>query len=384
MTLPSSPDLVAELVSQPSVSSPDPRFDQSNRGVIDRLAEWAEHVGFRVEVMPLPNDPTKANLIATLGDGPGGLVLAGHSDTVPFDEASWATVPFELTEKDGALFGLGSADMKGFFGAALHAASKFRAGQLREPVVLLATADEESTMDGARALLEAKRPTASRCVVGEPTGLVPVHMHKGILMEAITITGRSGHSSDPSLGVSALEAMHEAIAALLAVREELQKEHRNEAFAVPVPTLNLGRIEGGDSPNRICAHCSLTYDVRLLPSMDLLETAERIRDAVAERFDQAAVEVAFESLVEGVPSFAAPEGSELVALAEKLTGHAPQAVMFCTESPFFAAMGMETIVCGAGSIDVAHQPNEYISRAGLTAAEEFYAQLIQRYCVEAA
>ncbi len=382
MALPDIVEIVRTLVAHSSVSSPDPRHDQSNRAVVDCLAEWAESLGFRVEVMPLA-DPTKANLIATLGDGPGGLVLSGHTDTVPFDRAQWSTEPLELVEKDGRLFGRGTADMKGFFGAALHAASRFEEGTLKEPLVLVGTADEESTMNGARALLDNGRPTARRCVVGEPTGMKPVHMHKGILIEALKITGQSGHSSDPGLGVSALEAMHEAIGALLAIREELQAEHRDEAFRVPVPTLNLGRIEGGDSPNRICSSCSLTFDVRPLPTMDLGETRDRVREAVLARFDEAAVDIAFESLAAGVPAFRTPADAELVKAAEELTGKTSEAVMFCTESPFFAKLGMETIVCGAGSIDMAHQPNEYINRDGLDAATEFYAQLIHRFCVEA-
>ncbi len=382
MPLPAALELLRTLVAHPSVSSPDPRHDSSNRAVVDRLAGWAEHLGFGVEVMSLPGSD-KANLIATLGDGPGGLVLAGHTDTVPFDPARWATDPLELVESDGRLYGIGSADMKGFFAAALHAAAQFEAHQLRQPLVLVATADEESTMAGARALLDAGRPTATRCVVGEPTGLSPVYMHKGVLMEALTITGRSGHSSDPSLGESALEAMHEAIDVLLTVRAQMQSEHRDEQFDVPGPTLNLGRIEGGDSPNRICGSCSLTFDVRPLPSMPLEATRDRLRDALRERFEQAAVDVAVESLVPGVPAFSTPVEAELVQTTAGLTGQAARAVMFCTEAPFFTKLGMETIVCGAGSIDVAHQPNEYTTRAGIESATTLYAQLIARYCKEA-
>ena len=383
MTLPDATTLVRELVARPSVSSPDPRFDQPNREVIDRLAEWCEHLGFRVEVASLPGDSAKANLIATLGDGPAGLVLSGHTDTVPYDEAKWATDPFDLVARDDQLFGLGSADMKGFFAAALHAASRFRADQLRNPIVIVATADEESTMNGARALVEAKRPTAKHCIIGEPTGLVPVRMHKGILMEAIHLEGRSGHSSNPALGVSALDAMHDAMSAILEVRAALAEAHRDDAFAVPVPTINLGRIEGGDSPNRICASCSLTYDVRLLPSMALEATRERIRAAIRERLRGSKAELTFESLVQGVPSFETAADAEIVRIAESLSGGGAEAVLFCTEGPFFNAMGMDTIIWGAGSIDVAHQPNEHTSRRELERATEFYAGAIHHFCVEA-
>ncbi|MCB9611592.1 MAG: acetylornithine deacetylase [Sandaracinus sp.] len=379
--LPDSVELVRQLVAEPSVSSPDPRHDRSNRTVIDRLATWCEDAGLRVEVLPLPNAPEKANLVATLGDGPGGLVLAGHTDTVPFDEAGWATDPFELVSTDdGRLYGLGSADMKGFFASALHAIRRFREGTLKEPVVLVATADEESTMEGARALLEARRPTARFAIVGEPTGLAPVHAHKGILMEQLTIGGRSGHSSDPSLGVSALEAMHVAMGELLAFRAELQATHHDGDFSVAAPTLNLGRIEGGDSPNRICASCRLTFDLRLLPGMDLEGTRQALRARLARRFDAELVTVAVDSLVPGVPPHTTAKDGELVRTLESLTGQSSRAVMFCTEAPFFASLGMETVVCGAGSIDVAHQPNEYTSRGGLDAATELYTQAIARFC----
>ncbi|MCA9611188.1 MAG: acetylornithine deacetylase [Myxococcales bacterium] len=379
--LPDSVELVRQLVAEPSVSSPDPRHDRSNRTVIDRLATWCEDAGLRVEVLPLPGAPHKANLVATIGDGPGGLVLAGHTDTVPFDEAGWATDPFELVgTDDGRLYGLGSADMKGFFASALHAIRRFRAGTLKAPVVLVATADEESTMDGARALLESRRPTARFAIVGEPTGLAPVHAHKGILMEQLTIGGRSGHSSDPSLGVSALEAMHVAMSELIAFRAELQAAHHDDDFAVASPTLNLGRIEGGDSPNRICASCQLTFDLRLLPGMDLDGTRNALRARLARRFDGELVTIAVDSLVPGVPPHTTAKDGELVHALESLTGQSSRAVMFCTEAPFFASLGMETVVCGAGSIDVAHQPNEYTSRDGLDAATELYAQTIARFC----
>lgn len=379
-TLPAATDLVRELVAIPSVSSPDARHDQSNRGVIDKLAEWAEHLGMKVEVQPLPDAPDKANLVATLGDGDEGLVLSGHTDTVPFDEAQWATDPFELVDRDDKLFGLGSADMKGFFGAALHAIARLDAGKLKQPVVLLATADEESTMAGARALVDAARPTARYAIVGEPTGLRPVRMHKGILIEGLRIDGRSGHSSDPSLGHSALEAMHGVIGELLALRSELQSQHRSELFAVPVPTMNLGRIEGGDSPNRICASCSLTFDLRPLPGMDLSGTRRVVRERVDRLLADTPFEVSWSAPIDGVPPFETPADATLVRAAEAHTGQDAVAVMFCTEGPFLAQMGMETIVCGAGSIDVAHQPDEYTDRAGVAAAIDFYEAMARRFC----
>ncbi len=200
-----------QLVGTSSISSTDPRWDQGNRAVIDLLANWLADMGFQVEIQPVTPRGDKANLIATLGSGPGGLVLAGHTDTVPFDEGRWHSDPLGLTERDNRLYGLGSADMKGFFPLAIAAASAFSAASLKQPLILLATADEESSMQGARQLAAAGRPRGRAAIIGEPTSLVPVRMHKGIMMEAVRVTGRAGHSSNPELGNSALEGMHAVI-----------------------------------------------------------------------------------------------------------------------------------------------------------------------------
>ncbi|MFN3587388.1 MAG: M20/M25/M40 family metallo-hydrolase, partial [Moraxellaceae bacterium] len=247
----SSPDLrqmLSALIATPSVSCTDPALDQGNRGVIDQLAGWLTDLGFACEIMEVL--PGKANLIATLGTGPGGLVLAGHTDTVPYDHGRWQHNPFRLTEDGGRLYGLGSADMKGFFPIAIEAARAFLDTPLKAPLIILATCDEECSMSGARALVDAGRPAARFAVIGEPTSGRPLRMHKGVMMERLVIEGRSGHSSDPALGANALEAMTAAMGELLAFRAELQAKYRNPAFTVPVPTLNLGCIHGGDNPNR--------------------------------------------------------------------------------------------------------------------------------------
>ncbi|HEY8386507.1 MAG TPA: M20/M25/M40 family metallo-hydrolase, partial [Porticoccaceae bacterium] len=166
------PQMLRALIASNSISSVLPAVDHGNRAVIDLLASWLEDVGFRTEIMPLA-DPRKANLIATLGSGPGGLVLSGHTDTVPCDDSLWRSDPFALTERDNRFYGLGTSDMKGFFALAIEAARDFTAKDLQQPLIVLATADEESSMAGARALIEAGRPRARCAVIGEPTGLRP-------------------------------------------------------------------------------------------------------------------------------------------------------------------------------------------------------------------
>ena len=207
--------MMRKLIGAPSVSSVSPDWDTSNAQVIDLLAEWCETAGFRVERLPIAGHPGKFNLVASAGQGPDGLVLSGHTDTVPYDDARWSSDPFALCEKDDRWYGLGTCDMKGFFAVVLDAIRDLDLSRLRQPLILIATADEESSMCGAKALLDTHRRLGRHAVIGEPTGLKPIRLHKGIGMEAIRLTGRSGHSSDPALGVNALEGMHQAIAELL-------------------------------------------------------------------------------------------------------------------------------------------------------------------------
>jgi len=381
-----APDLLTMidgLISAPSVSSVNAAFDQGNRQVIDRLANWLEPLGYSVEIMPLPGQPDKANLIATLGSGPGGLVLAGHTDTVPWDEGRWNFDPFRLTQQDNRFYGLGTSDMKAFLALAIEAASQFDASQFREPLILIATADEESSMAGARALMDAKRPQARYAIIGEPTGLRPVRLHKGILMEAIHLRGQSGHSSDPSLGNNALEGMHAVIHELLRWRAELQAEHRNPLFEVPVPTLNLGHIHGGDNPNRICADCELHIDLRPLPGMEITALRHTLQSRLSKVVEGTGLELDCHPLFEGTPAMETDATSDIVRVTEKLTGYSAAAVAFGTEAPYFQHMGIETIVLGPGDIDQAHQPDEYLACERIEPTIKLLRQLIERFCIAA-
>lgn len=376
-------DMLAALIGTPSVSSVNPDFDQGNRAVIDLLAGWLDDLGFAVEIQPLAGRPDKANLIATLGRGPGGLVLAGHTDTVPWDEGRWRSDPFRLTERDGRLYGLGTSDMKAFLGLAIEAARELRPERLAAPLVILATADEESSMAGARALVDAGRPLGRHAVIGEPTGMRPVRMHKGILMEAIRLRGHSGHSSDPSLGNSALEGMAAVLQALLAWRAELQARHHEPAFAVPVPTLNLGHIHGGDNPNRICAECELHIDLRPLPGMDLEALRAELRARAEAAVADTGLAVETFPLFEGTPAMATPEGAEIVRTAEALTGHGAEAVAFGTEGPYLTELGMDTVILGPGDIDQAHQPDEYLGLDRIDPMLRILRELIAHFCLRA-
>ena len=372
---------LSQLIAIPSVSSTDPLWDQGNRPVIDLLASWLADMGFSVEIQDISASGNKANLIATLGSGPGGLVLAGHTDTVPFDEGRWASDPLGLSERDQRLYGLGSTDMKGFFPLAIAAASQFIDTPLQQPLIFLATADEESSMNGARALAAAGKPKARAAIIGEPTSLVPIRMHKGIMMEAVSITGKAGHSSNPLLGNSALEGAHEVMSDLMAYRGELAQRYSNELFSVPFPTLNLGCIHGGDSPNRICGRTELHFDLRMTPGNDNASIRGEIQQRMASIAQQHSLDIEMRSLIQDVAAFEQPADSDLVHLAQQLTGHTAEAVAFATEAPFMQQLGMETIVMGPGSIDRAHQPDEYLELEQIQPCISLLQQFIQHYCL---
>ena len=352
-----------------------------NLAVVEVLADWLQDLGFDVELLPLETSPGKANLIATLGAGQGGLVLAGHTDTVPFDEQRWNYEPLDLTEADGRLYGMGTCDMKGFFALAIAAARDYHAADLRAPLVIVATADEESSMNGARELAASGRLQPAHVVIGEPTSLRPVHMHKGMMMEAIRLVGRSGHSSDPALGLNALEGMHGLLAELLAWREDLQQRYRDDAFTVPSPTLNPGRIVGGDNPNRICGHCELHYDLRPLPGMEPAALRDEINQRLASQIAGQGYELELRSLMESVPPFSADAGSPIVAAAERLTGTESMSAAYSTEAPFFKQAGLDTVVLGPGDIAKAHQPDEYIALDRVTPTIELLRGLIRQFCL---
>lgn len=387
--IPAMLNMISELIAAPSVSCADCTQDQSNKAMIDILVHWCQNLGFNTKIMPIPGHPGKFNLLATLGSGAGGLVLAGHTDTVPYDLAHWQYDPFRLTVEQNRLYGLGTCDMKTFFALALSAVAQLLTDLtannkpvfFNQPLILLATADEESTMSGAKALVKAGQPKARHAVIGEPTNLRPVRMHKGIFMEAIKLRGHSGHSSNPALGNSALEGMQLVIRELLAWRRELQAKHVNPLFEVPVPTLNLGHIHGGDSPNRICADCELHLDLRPLPGMALEELRELLQQRVQSVVANRGLTLEFASLFEGVPATETPAQAEIVKMAETLTEHSAQAVDFCTEAPYLNALGMETVILGPGNIAQAHQANEFVELNRLQPMVDILSHLIRHFCM---
>ncbi len=377
-------DMIKRLVAVPSVSSHEPERDASNRGVVEQLAEWADALGARVEPRPVPNLVDKHNLVVTLGPrdtgAPAGLLLSGHTDVVPVDAAAWVSDPFEATTRDGRLYGRGTADMKGFLALAMAASSRIDPDRLTKPLVLLATADEETSMAGARALVEEGSPLAERAIIGEPTGGRPIRMHKGVMMGQVEVLGKSGHASRPANGNNAIDGMTQVLAALMRMRDGWTTTRTHEGFDVPRATLNFGAIEGGDAANRICPSCRMTFDVRLLPGMTEEAVVAEITEHACAAVEGTGLSVAYHGLFSAIPPFEGAPGSAFVRALEAETGFSAGSALFGTEAPFLQELGMDTVVMGPGSIDVAHQPNEYISLHEVEPTIELLQRLILRWC----
>lgn len=358
------------------------QYDQSNQGVVDLLASYLEHLGFQIDVQPVPNHPGKSNLIARLGpDKPGGLLLSGHTDTVPFDEELWQSDPFTILEKDDRWYGLGSCDMKSFFAMCIAAVAEVDPTKLDKPIVILGTADEESSMSGARVLNHDLLGKPRFAIIGEPTELVPIHKHKSIAMLGLRINGSSGHSSNPELGRNALDAMAPVLDHLIKFRDEMASEHQDAHFTVQTPTLNLGCVHGGDNPNRICDHVDLSFDLRLLPGMNELGIIESIGTRLRPILEQRGLTMSLAPLHPTIPAFS-NESSQLLKDCVEASGNRAETVAFATEAPFLSALGIDTVVMGAGSIDQAHQPNEYLDLAQIEPLVAIIRDLIETHCIQ--
>ncbi|HDL8372282.1 TPA: acetylornithine deacetylase [Yersinia enterocolitica] len=389
MKLPPFIELYRALIATPSISATDSALDQSNEALINLLAGWFADLGFRVEIQPIPDTRHKFNLLASIGEnsvgkkssgeGSGGLLLAGHTDTVPYDEGRWTRDPFTLTEHDNKLYGLGTADMKGFFAFILDAVRDIDASTLSKPLYILATADEETTMAGARYFAASTQLRPDFAIIGEPTSLQPVRTHKGHISNAIRITGQSGHSSDPARGVNAIDLMHESITELMKLRTTLQERYNNPAFAIPYPTMNFGHINGGDAANRICACCELHMDIRPLPGLTLSDLDELMAEALAPVSARWPGRLSIDQLHPPIPGYECPTDHHMVGIIEELLGERTAVVNYCTEAPFIQQI-CPTLVLGPGSINQAHQPDEFIDMAFIEPTRELIGQLVDHFC----
>jgi len=237
-------------------------------------------------------------------------------------------------------------------------------------------------MSGAQALLKEQLQHAKYAIIGEPTSLTPIRMHKGVMMESLIVTGHAGHSSNPHLGASATEGMHQVLNELLKWRDELQRKYQNPVFAVSSPTMNIGSIHGGDNPNRICSHCETQIDIRPLPGMDIDALRGDLQKRLGSVLPEASkLKLAYRPIFCGVPPFETPADAALTRMVENLMGKPAESVAFGTEAPYLNNLGIETIVIGPGNIDQAHQPNEYIPGDQITPYCNFLQKIIHKICI---
>jgi acetylornithine deacetylase len=331
--------------------------------------------------------PGKANLLATIGPaGRGGVVLSGHTDVVPVAGQQWQTDPFRLTERDGRLFGRGSADMKGFIALVLALVPAMVERRLAVPLHLAFTHDEETGCFGAPALIAGLPAGAARpilAIVGEPTSMQIANAQKGCSFFRTRVTGRDGHSSAPDRGVNAIAAAAEIIGRIEALHAEARSRPRpGSGFDPPHTTLSVGTIAGGTAVNIIARECSFDWDLRSLPGDDAASLKARIdrfiEDDLLPRmravFPAAAIET--ETIVAVPPLLPAP-GSPAEVLARLLTGaNTTTTVSFASEAGLYQQAGIPAVVCGPGSIDVAHKPDEFITRDELAAGQAFLSRLL--------
>ncbi len=374
-------DILARLVGFDTTSS------RSNQALIDWVANRLADQGIEAFVQH-GNEPGKANLFATIGptDRPG-VMLSGHSDVVPVAGESWASDPFTLTERDGRLYGRGSADMKAYIACCLAMVPHFRRAALDTPVHLALSYNEESDMHGmgllARHLSSAAiKPAAA--IIGEPTLMQVVVANKGVAVDRIRVRGKPVHSSFRHLGVSAVEVAAEIISFINRLQEELVAAARHDGFEFPHTGLHVGRIAGGTAQNITAAECEFLLEVRTLPGVSARDIFTRVRDhcetVVLPRIREIAPEcdITFETQFDS-PGLDERGNRHLAQAVMPLCGcHAPRRVSFGTEGGILQGIGVPTVVCGPGDIGVAHQANEYVEPSQLDACNRFLATLTGR------
>lgn len=331
-------------------------------------------------------DGTKANLYASIGpDVAGGVVLSGHTDVVPVDDQPWTSDPWVLSERGGKLYGRGTADMKAFIALVLAHVDAARGAALKRPIVLAFSYDEEIGCLGAPALIaelaaQANKPSA--VIVGEPTSMKVVSAHKGVRSFIVDVVGREGHSSLPDQGVSAvMEAVK--LMSLVADMSEEARALTHPHFRPPGPTMTIGKVDGGTASNILARRCSFIWDCRC-PEMAQGDAIERRFRAVAAEVDASIKARAPEGGVtitrrSNTPGLTIERASEAEVLARALTGdNETRAVAYAAEAGLFQRAGMPAIICGPGSIEQAHQPDEWIERAQIEEGAAFMRRLIAR------
>lgn len=371
-------ELLARLVSFDTTSH------KSNMPLVQFVEDYLVQHGVETTLVPTA-DGQKASLFATLGPaGVAGVALSGHTDVVPVTGQAWDTDPFTLRHADDRYYGRGTSDMKGFLACVLAAVPALKRRDLRAPVHLAFSYDEEIGCLGVRPMIAemGKRIVKPRMViVGEPTGMRVVDAHKGPVRWQVEITGRAAHSSMAPLGVNAIAIAGELLGELARIEAELKAGPSDPRFEPSYPTLQVTLIEGGNATNIVPASCRFSFDVRALPGLDVAAIERRVRAFAEDTCLPGMREVAQEAAIEirqmnQVPPFEADRNSDVVALALQLAGqNDTEAVSYATEAGLFQGAGVPSVVCGPGDIGQAHTANEWIAASQIEQCMTFLDRL---------
>jgi acetylornithine deacetylase len=358
--------------------------DRSNLELIHLIRDELQRLGVSSR-LTYNDERTKANLFATLGEGkPAGVILSGHTDTVPWDGQDWSTDPLGAELRDGRLYGRGSADMKGFIGTALSQAGRLLESDAPFAVHLAFSYDEETGCHGVKSLIADLRDAGIAplaCIVGEPTGMVPAIAHKGVYRYRCCVRGKEAHSSLTPRSVNAIEMAARVIGRLRDMAERFEAEEpRYEGFDVPWSTVSVGQFHGGIADNVVPRDAEFRYEFRDLPTADVAAMQAEVT-GYARGLEPAMQRVApgtgfrFEPICE-VPSFLGSAADPVTRMAQRLAGESGTTlVAFGTEAGLFKRAGIQTVVCGPGHIAQAHQPDEYVSLEQLARCERFIREL---------
>jgi len=373
-------DILAKLIAFPTVSV------EPNIALINWVSELLDAQGIASTIIPNETG-TKANLYATIGpqDRPG-IMLSGHTDVVPVEGQDWQKPPFELTESDGKLYGRGTCDMKGFVAAAIHAVITASKRDLKTPLHLALSYDEEIGCIGVRSLVDMLETAPIRpamCIVGEPTGMAVASGHKGKVALRATCTGLEGHSA---LAPLAMNALHLAMDFGKAIRDKqaeiMQKGLKDGDYDVPYTTLHIGKIEGGIALNIVPNHAIVDFEIRNLAEDDPQEIIAELKQeaaniVVGSNHSAAKIEI---TEIWSYPGLLTPQEDEVMSFVKSLTGaNGSIKVAFGTEGGLFSArLGIPTVVCGPGSMLQGHKPDEFVTDDQLAACDTMMKNLLER------
>ncbi|KTB61746.1 acetylornithine deacetylase [Pseudomonas fluorescens] len=376
-----SRDLLAQLV----------RFDttsrESNLALIDFVRTYLQDHGVACELVYNAHK-SKANLLATIGPAQvPGIVLSGHTDVVPVDGQRWSVAPFELTEQDGKLYGRGTADMKGYIACVLACVPALVQAPLRMPVHIALSYDEEVGCLGVRSLIERFHGQPVKpllCVIGEPTELKPVLGHKGKLAMRCQVHGTACHSAYAPAGVNAIEYAARLVSELVRLGETLKAtQHLDARFDPAFSTVQTGLISGGKALNIVPQECSFDFEVRSLPAQDPWQVVQQLRDYAEHSLLPAMRAVSAQSAISiselsSYPGLATSPESQAAEWVAQFCG-SPDfgTVAFGTEGGLFDQAGIPTVVCGPGSMEQGHKPDEFISLEQLQACDRMLARVLK-------